>query len=60
MISFMNGMNDDRWVNGEDLKFEYAYFTKEKILGKSLLSVCFFNFPHLVVFQAQGRDQCDT
>ena len=28
LFSYING-DHDRWVNGEDLKFEYAYFTKD-------------------------------
>ena len=28
--------NDENWVNGEDLKYEYVYFSKNGIRGKKL------------------------
>ena len=28
--------NDENWVNGEDLKYEYVYFSKTGIRGKKL------------------------
>ena len=32
-LSYMNE-NNDIWVNGEDLKYEYAYFSVNAITGK--------------------------
>lgn len=32
--------NSDRWVNGEDLKYEYAYFTTEEIRGENIKTPC--------------------
>ena len=32
IISFING-DHDRWINGEDLIYEYVHFTKDEIRG---------------------------
>ena len=32
MTSFING-DHDRWINGEDLIYEYVHFTKDEIRG---------------------------
>ena len=32
LLSYLNE-NNDGWVNGEDLKFEYVYFNTNKIIG---------------------------
>ena len=34
--SYMNN-NNASWVNGEDLKYEYTYFSKDMIAGKETL-----------------------
>ena len=35
LLSYING-DHDRWVNGEDLKFEYVHFTKDGVRGEKL------------------------
>ena len=35
LFSFINGEHD-RWVNGEDLKFEFTHFTRHGVRGKNL------------------------
>ena len=32
LLSFING-NHDRWINGEDLKYEYVHFTNDDVRG---------------------------
>ena len=35
ILSFING-DHNRWINDADLKYEYAYFTKDKVRGKQI------------------------
>ena len=35
-LSYINE-NNEGWINGEDLKSEYVYFNKHRIIGEMIL-----------------------